>query len=62
MTEQNIQSDRLSRHAPQVKKVRDFVGGENPVKAALDLYMPVPSVGMDPRGQPFKNFLRRTSS
>ncbi len=61
MTEQNIQSDRLSRHAPQVKKVRDFVGGENPVKAALDLYMPVPSVGMDPRGQPFKNFLRRTS-
>lgn len=61
MTEQNIQCDRLSRHAPQVKKVRDFVAGENAVKAALDLYMPVPSVGMDPKGQPFKNFLRRTS-
>ncbi|KAA9018292.1 DUF4055 domain-containing protein [Sphingobium limneticum] len=61
MTEQNIQCERLSRHAPQVKKVRDFVAGETAVKAALDLYMPVPSVGMNPLSQSFKNFLRRTS-
>lgn len=60
MTDQNTQCDRLHKNAPQVQKVRDFVAGENAVKDSLDLYMPVPSVGMDPRGVPFKNFLRRT--
>lgn len=57
----NIQCERLSRHAPQVRKVRDFVAGENAVKEAGDLYMPVPSVGMDPTGDSFKSFLKRTA-
>lgn len=61
MTEQNTQCQRIARHAPQVTKNRHFIAGETAVKNALDLYMPVPSVGMDPHKQPFKNFLRRTA-
>lgn len=59
MTEQNTQCARLARRAPQVTKNRDFIAGENAVITARDLYMPLPSIGMDPNGTSFKNFLRR---
>lgn len=61
MTEQNTQCARLARHAPQVKKNRDFIAGEAAVKAAGELYMPFPSVGMKASDQGYKNFVRRTA-
>lgn len=61
MNENNTQSEKLSAYAPRVQKIRDFVSGEVAVKSKRDLYMPVPSAGMDPLGTSFSNFLRRTS-